>query len=156
MRKSMYLGYKGKIEAYIYIWFSRSTKLVYVGETNNVHGVVGRANQHIDHTTGTLYQRVYDKGYDLDKIDDFVLLSYPLPREKRYMSEETAYRISVEYLVQKNLIGNKINSMRKYTLISKVETGPYINLVCIQEIANNIVMDFLEAYNEEWILIIFN
>lgn len=39
--------------------------------------------------------------------------------------------------------------MRKYTLISKVETGPYINLVCIQEIANNIVMDFLEAYNEE-------
>ena len=145
----MYLGYKGKIEAYIYIWFSRSTKLVYVGETNNVHGVVGRANQHIDHTTGTLYQRVYDKGYDLDKIDDFVLLSYPLPREKRYMSEETAYRISVEYLVQKNLIGNKINSMRKYTLISKVETGPYINLVCIQEIANNIVVDFLEAYNEE-------
>lgn len=148
MRKSLYIGYKGRLEAYIYIWFSKSTKLVYVGETNNIHGVVGRANQHVGHSSGTLYHRVYDKGYDLDQIDDFILLSYPLPREKRYISEETAYRISVEYLVQKKLIENRINSQQSYTLVSNVEVGPYTDLISVQNIADDIVADFNEAYNE--------
>lgn len=148
MRKSLYIGYKGRLEAYIYIWFSKSTQLVYVGETNNIHGVVGRACQHVGHSTGTLYHRIYDKGYNLDQIDDFVLLSYPLPREKRYMSEETSYRISVEYLVQKKLIENRINSPHKYTLVSRVETGPHINLTCVQKIADDIALDFYEVYNE--------
>ena len=148
MRRSMYLGYKGRLEAYIYIWFSKSTKLVYVGETNNIHGVIGRANQHVGHSNGTLYHRVYDKGYDLDQIDDFVLLSYPLPREKRYISEETAYRISVEYLVQKKLIGNQINSPVKYTLVSNVEVGPHTGLASLQKIADDIVEDFSSAYIE--------
>lgn len=148
MRKSLYIGYKGRLEAYIYIWFSKSTKLVYVGETNNIHGVIGRANQHVGHSSGTLYHRVYDKGYDLDQIDDFILLSYPLPREKRYISEETAYRISVEYLVQKKLIENRINSQQSYTLVSNVEVGPYTDLRSVQNIADDIVADFNEVYNE--------
>lgn len=149
MRKSLYLGYKGRLEAYIYIWFSKSTKLVYVGETNNIHGVIGRAEQHVDHSAGTLYHRVYDEGYDLDLIDDFVLLTYPLPREKRFISEETGYRISVEYLVQKKLIANKIKSTDNYKLISYVDVGPYTNIASIQAIAESIAIDFNEAYNEE-------
>ena len=147
MRKSMYIGYKGRLEAYIYIWFSKSTQLVYVGETNNKHGVVGRANQHVDNS-GTLYNRVYDKGYDLYQIEDFVLLSYPLPREKRYLSEETSYRISVEYLVQKKLTENKIKSNTFYTLVSNVQVGPHIDLVSVQKIADEIAKDFHEVYNE--------
>ena len=147
MRKSMYIGYKGKLEAYIYIWFSKSTQLVYVGETNNRHGVVGRADQHVDRS-GTLYQRVYDKGYNLYQIEDFILLSYPLPREKKYLSEETSYRISVEYLVQKKLTENKINSNTSYTLVSKVQVGPHIDLVSVQKIADEIAKDFHEVYNE--------
>lgn len=149
MRKSLYLGYKGRLEAYIYIWFSKSTKLVYVGETKNIHGVIGRAEQHVGHSAGTLYHRVYDEGYDLDLIDDFVLLTYPLPREKRFISEETGYRISVEYLVQKKLIANKIKSTDNYKLISYVDVGPYTNIASIQAIAESIAIDFNEAYNEE-------
>ena len=147
MRKSMYIGYKGRLEAYIYIWFSKSTQLVYVGETNNRHGVVGRADQHVDRS-GTLYQRVYDKGYNLYQIEDFILLSYPLPREKKYLSEETSYRISVEYLVQKRLTENKIKSNTSYTLVSKVQVGPHIDLVSVQKIADEIAKDFHEVYNE--------
>lgn len=149
MRKSLYIGFKGRLEAYIYIWFSKSTSLVYVGETNNIHGVIGRANQHVGHSSGTLYHRVYDKGYDLDLINDFVLLSYPLPREKRYISEETGYRISVEYLVQKKLIENRIHSAQSYTLVSNVEVGPYTNLISLQGLADEIVADFNEVYNED-------
>ena len=148
MRKSMYLGYKGRLEAYIYIWFSKSTRLVYVGQTNNINGVVGRANQHVSYGTGTLYNRVYDKGYDLNNIDDFVLLSYPLPREKRYTSEETSFRISVEYLVQKKLIEKRINSNTTYELVSNVVVGPHVGLAVIESIADKIVEDFCEVYNE--------
>ena len=148
MRKSLHLGYKGRIEAYIYIWFSKSTQLVYVGETNNIHGVIGRANQHVGHNSGTLYCRVYDRGFDLDQIDDFILLSYPLPREKRYISEETSYRISIEYLVQKKLIEKRIKSPVKYKLISHVDVGPYTDLKSLQRIAEDIVEDFYAAYNE--------
>lgn len=151
MRKSLYIGYKGRLEAYIYIWFSKATRLVYVGETNNIHGVIGRANQHVGHSNGTLYHRVYDKGYDIDMIDDFVLLSYPLPRERKYMSEETSYRISVEYLVQKKLIERRIEFKKPYILVSNVEAGPHTSLSSVINIAEDIVQDFCETYEDTFI-----
>ena len=82
----------------ISLLFSKNNALVYVGETKNINGVIGRANQHISRDSGTLYSRLYDKGYDLDDIDDFILLSYPLPREKRFLSEETSYRMVIKRL----------------------------------------------------------
>lgn len=148
MRKSFYIGYKGRLEAYIYIWFTKSNRLVYVGETNNVNGVVGRAYQHVSSNTGTLYNCVYEEGYDLYEIEDFVLLSYPLPREKRYLSEETSYRISVEYLVQKGLIEKRINLSDPYKLISHVKPGLHTGKKSVQNIANKIIFDFLEVYEE--------
>ncbi len=149
MRRSLYIGYKGRLEAYIYIWFSKSARLVYVGETNNIHGVVGRADQHVGHSSGTLYHRVFDKGFDLDSIEDFVLLSYPLPREKKYTSEETSYRISVEYLVQKLLIERKKDFKPSFMLVSNVEAGPHTGLNSVRRLAEDIVVDFCEAYCDE-------
>lgn len=148
MRKSFYIGYKGKVEAYIYIWFTKSKGLVYVGETNNINGVIGRANQHVTSNIGTLYNCVYDEGYDLYEIEDFVLLSYPLPREKKYLSEETSYRISVEYLVQKGLIEKRIASSNPYRLISHVTPGPHTGKKSVQNIVNKIIFDFLEVYEK--------
>lgn len=148
MRKGFYIGFKGRLEAYIYIWFSKKEKLVYVGQTNNYQGVIGRALQHIEPETGTLYNRVEDYGYELTDIDDFVLLSYPLPREKVYLSSDTSYRISVEYLVQKGLIASRIKSKRPYKLISNVTPGQYINLRSIQNISKEIIEDFMEIYEE--------
>lgn len=148
MRKSFFIGYKGSVEAYIYIWFSKQFALVYVGETNNINGVVGRACQHVKSGTGTLYNRLYDKGYDINDIDDLMLLSYPLPREKRFLSEETSYRISVEYLVQRKLIEERLNCNKPYVIVSNVTPGPHTGLVKIQKIAEQIVADFVETYNQ--------
>lgn len=148
MRKSLYIGYKGRQEAYIYIWFSKENKVVYVGQTNNINGVVGRAVQHVTVGTGTLFNCLDEKGLDLYELNDLLLLSYPLPREKKFLSEETSYRISVEYLVQTNLY-----LMRQYTddpfqIISHVTTGPYIDLERIKNIAKKISDDFIELYKE--------
>lgn len=149
MRKSFYIGYKGELEAYIYIWFSKAYRIVYVGETNTVNGVVGRANQHVTQPNGTLYSRVYDEGLNLNEIDDFVLLSYPLPREKRFLSEDTGYRISIEYLVQKMLTRKRKNVSRPFKCISNVNPGPFVNVNKIIKIAESISNDFIEIYSEE-------
>lgn len=138
----------GFIESYIYIWFSKECALVYVGQTNNVYGVIGRGCQHVTQGSGTLYQRLYGKGYDLNEMNDLVLLSYPLPREQRFLSEETSYRISVEYLVQKGLIEKRILCSKPFNLISNVTPGPYCGLKGMENIASEIINDFLNIYNE--------
>lgn len=148
MKKGLYIGFNGKKEAYIYIWFSKKNGLVYVGETNNICGVLGRAIQHIQPETGTLYNRLYEKGYDLYDIDDFILLSYPLPHEKRFLSEETSYRISVEYLVQKILIERRKDVAEPYEFLSNITPGPFTDLAKMKHIAEGIVDDFLSIYEE--------
>lgn len=146
MKKGLYIGFKGNKEAYIYIWFSKKNRLVYVGETNNANGVLGRAIQHIQPGSGTLYTKLYEKGFDLNEIDDFLLLSYPLPRQKRFLSEETSYRISVEYLVQKILIERRNEVANPFILLSQVTPGAFTGLAKIQHIAEEIVDDFLSIY----------
>lgn len=156
MRNSMYIGYNGKKEAYIYIWFSKKYKLVYVGETNNKYGVLGRGIQHLknegeedsEEEKGTLYKRVYEKGYDIYEINDFMLLSYSLPREKRFLTKESSWRISVEFLVQHMLIEKRINVKQPYQLISSVQPGQFIDVKYANEIAESIVDDFLSIYTE--------
>lgn len=148
MNRGIYIGYKGTIEAYIYIWFSKATGFVYVGETKNIKGVIGRAVQHVTNETGTLYNRIYDKGYDINQIEDFILLSYPLPREKRFLSEETSYRISVEYLVQKKLIERRKDQDNPYKIVSNVTPGPFVDLAIIQKLSDEIVDDFIDIYEK--------
>ena len=148
MYKGLYIGFKGEKEAYIYIWFSKKYRLVYVGETNNIYGVLGRGMQHIQKGEGTLYNRVFDQGYNLYDIDDFILLSYPLPREKKFMTEETSYRISVEYLVQIKLIEQRINVKKPYSIISNVKPGEFTGLKRLDNIADNIANDFINLYKD--------
>ncbi len=149
MEKSFCLGYKGQIEAYIYIWFSKDNGLVYVGQTNSEYGVIGRANQHVQ-KGGTLYENCYKKGYELNEINDFILLSFPLPREKRFLSEDTGYRISVEFLVQHKLIELNNKAIKKYRFLSYVTPGPYTNLKKIKIIAEEIAEKFIKIYNEDF------
>lgn len=148
MKKCLYLGYKGNLEAYIYIWFSKMLHMVYVGETNNINGVIGRANQHVSRENGTLYNCFYNEGYDIAELNDLLLLSFPLPREKKFRSEETAYRISVEYLVQKTLLRLRSCCKNPYRVISQVTTGPFIEQKRLIDIANKISNDFFEIYEE--------
>lgn len=84
----------------------------------------------------------------MDDIDDFILLSYPLPREKRFLSEETSYRITVEYLVQKKLIECRKDCDIPYELISNVVPGPHTSFPKMNNLADEIVTDFIHIYNE--------
>lgn len=148
LRKCFYIGYKGHREAYIYIWFSKEYKVVYVGETNNVRGVIGRAYEHVSLKSGTLKKCLDEKGYDLYELNDLLLLSYSLPPENEFLSEETAYRISVEYLVQYYLQILRKDADEPYQLISHVTPGPFVDHERIKNIAKKISQDFVEVYRE--------
>ena len=90
--------------AYIYIWFSKKDKIVYVGMTNNRVGTLGRAAQHLD-LKGTLRQRFEEvRGYSINQSEDLILFTFSLPIKKEFITVEKSYREAVEYLVQKNFL----------------------------------------------------
>ena len=73
-----------------------------------------------------------------------------MPRKKEYRSEESSYRISVEFLVQKKLLIERIKVKNPYILISNVVVGEHINMNDIKKLAEDIVNDFIEVYESEF------
>ena len=131
--------------AYIYIFVSPSNKIAYIGQTNSSMGVVGRAHQHFL-SEGTFRGKIEEIGLTLDMLDDLMLLCYPLPDERRFISNESAYRLAVEYLVQVKL--HKIRHQFKpwFYIVSNVTYTSYADYVEIDNIAEEIVQDFFQLY----------
>jgi len=131
--------------AYIYIIVSPSNKIAYIGQTNSAMGVVGRTYQHFL-PEGTFRRKTEDLGISLSMLNDLVLLCYPLPDERRFISHESAYRLAVEYLVQYNLHIIRAKFSPCFTIISKVKYSPYADYVEINNLALSIVENFYQLY----------
>src|SRR5690554_1395085 len=103
IQTNVYNIHNGIGVAYIYIWVSKSYSILYVGMTNNSAGPIGRASGHFS-SRGTFRKRFNEeKGIGVEKVEDMILLSFPLPKKQLFISVESSYRESVEYLVQKEL-----------------------------------------------------
>lgn len=131
--------------AYIYIWVMKSCQAVYIGQTNCRYGVLGRAGQHVL-PQGTLRQRLEEWGYDLDRVDDSILLSFPLPREPRFLGVDSAYREAVEYHVQVKLQKERVKCFPPFCIISHVSCTYPIEYTSIEMIADQIVLQFIAVY----------
>ena len=141
------ISFKGD-RAYIYIWVSKKWDVLYVGQTNNANGTLGRALGHIKNE-GTLRNRFEERvGIELENVNDLLLLSFPLPKEKKYVSNESCFREAIEYLVQINLYFNQDKVRTPYNIISNVRSNNLVGKKYIEEIANNITSDFINIYNE--------
>ncbi|MEQ8924448.1 MAG: GIY-YIG nuclease family protein [Fulvivirga sp.] len=139
--------FNGFDQAYIYIWISKTHKVVYVGMTNGYTGTIGRANGHFNRT-GQLRKRFNQyRGYEVNEVDDMILLSFPLPKKKEYMSVERSYREAVEYLVQKELIQIRGILNPTFDVISWVRDSPRIGNAEVRKIATQIVSSFSLSYN---------
>ncbi|MFW6030809.1 MAG: hypothetical protein ACOCRO_11250 [Halanaerobiales bacterium] len=141
------ISFRGDI-AYIYVWFSKEWQALYVGQTNNINVTLGRALNHIGNQ-GTLRNRFEETiGIKLEKANDFILLSFPLPDEKKYVSNESCYREAIEYMVQKNLIfaKNKLNS--SYKIISNVRSNDLVGAKSLEIIAEKITTKFINIYKD--------
>ena len=126
----------GNNQAFIYIWLSKSEKLVYVGQTNDRFGTWGRSFGHIQ-PQGTLRMRCEQiLGIDIDFIEDLVLVSYLLPQTIEFTGEETSFRLAVEYLVQIGLQEKRKDLIPTFRIISNVSISDRVvsqNLCWLKE-----------------------
>ena len=77
-----------------------------------------------------------------------ILLSFPLPKKQLYISEESSYRESVEYLVQKELQLLRGSLNPSYDIVSWHERFPRrTSNTEVKKIAFEIVNKFKDIYN---------
>ena len=145
IRSSFHIGHAPHV-AYVYIWLSVRESVVYVGQTNDASGVIGRAAQHVSRG-GSLRKCLWDKGYELDEIDDFLLLSYPLPRGWRYTDTESSGREAVEYYVQVGIRYLQDELQEYLRIVSHVRSTDYLDQGEAKRLAQEIVADFKEVYD---------
>jgi hypothetical protein len=140
-------AFVGIEQAYIYLWYSRAFKIIYVGMTNNRVGTIGRASQHLNPNGGTLRKRFYQAfGQSIEEVDDLILLSFPLPRKREYFSEESSYREAVEYLVQRELLLRVDSFQPSYKVISWVRGSPRTTNSEVIGLASSIVEEFANSF----------
>ncbi len=133
--------------AYIYIWFTRDYKSIYVGQTNSECGTLGRAYAHVK-SHGTLRDRFYDtEGISIENVVDWHLASFCLPDKKKYTSVESSFRLAVEYLVQVKLNEVRSTTTPKFRIISNVTYTDYCSNKEVIRISDNIINEFLLAFN---------
>jgi hypothetical protein len=138
----------GRGRSYIYIWVSKHHSVVYVGMTNSKNGTLGRASQHTHHTTGTLRSRFsQNRGFNMDVVNDFKLLSFALPPKKKFTSIEKSYREAVEWLVQQALIGLAGTFTPTFDVVSYVHSSARrASNGEVKRLANDIVNNFTQVY----------
>jgi hypothetical protein len=138
--------FDGQSKAYIYLWVSKTHKVVYVGMTNGYTGTLGRAGAHVD-KNGTLRKRFEEyRGYQINAVSDFRLFSFLLPNNYQYISVEKSYREAIEYLVQKELILIRGDMNPNFDVISWVRESPRTNNSEVISIAKAIVSEFTSNY----------
>jgi len=132
--------------AFIYLWISKKWGVIYVGQTNSSKGSFGRAFDHIK-SNGTLRMRFEDQVcINLEKADDLILVSYPLPQKPEYVSVESSYREAVEYWVQIGLRNIRGKVKPRFDLISNVRAVERSSNLRTRRYADEIVKNFLEIY----------
>ena len=143
----IYNIHNGVDTSYIYIWISKLYSVVYIGMTNNSSGPIGRAQGHFN-SKGTFRKRfLQERGIGIERVQDMILLSFPLPKKMLYTTRESSYRESVEYLVMKNLqiIRGTLNP--SYDIVSWHDRTPRRTSNSeVIKIANQIVTQFESAY----------
>ncbi|HEX8600714.1 MAG TPA: hypothetical protein VF952_19630 [Chloroflexia bacterium] len=135
----------GNGQAYIYILYSRNQRALYVGQTSDQSGVVGRLCAHISQG-GTLRTRLYDHGVDLNDVDDLTVFAYRLPDDPRYTGIDRAYREGVEYLVQKGLRLDTGALRPALVIVSNVTYNEAATQVSIQNTAQLVLEAFKTSY----------
>ncbi len=116
--------------------------------TNSTSGTVGRSQGHFN-MRGTFRSRFLNsKGYDIGRVTDMILLSFPLPKKTKFTSVERSYREAVEHIVQRELQKVRGSVSPTFDVVSWVHSNcKRTNNAEVKRIAMNIVSDFINNYS---------
>lgn len=147
IQTNIYNIHNGIDTAYIYIWVSKLYSVLYIGMTNNSCGPLGRAQGHFN-STGTFRKRfLQERGIGIEHVKDMILLSFALPKKRQYITEESSYRESVEYLVMKDLQLSRGVLSPSYDIVSWHDRFPRRTTNSeVKRVAADIVNKFTVAY----------
>src|SRR5262245_57323264 len=87
---------------YLYIGFSRSEHVAYVGQTLDRRGVLGRWTDHLSggDEASSFRRRLAEVDESaFERLDDLTVVAWDLGDGTGFMSIETSHREAVEYLV---------------------------------------------------------
>jgi len=132
--------------AYVYVWITKERKSVYVGQTSGDGGVVGRAGAHVK-SNGTLRERFYEAyGEQIECAEDWYILTFPLPKKKKYTGPESSYRNAVEYLVQTGLNEVRGSYVPPFRVISNICYSDRCSEPDVRAIAKSILSAIEEVF----------
>lgn len=138
--------FDGTGKSYIYLWASKLERVVYVGQTNERLGTLGRGFAHLQ-IDGTLRCRCLTRvGVDVKDLNDLTLLSYLLPQTPEFLGVETSYRLAVEYLVQTKLLERRGTVNPVFRIVSNVLPTARTRNSDVIALLEEIVADFLVYY----------
>ena len=133
----------------LYIGFSKTLGVCYVGETISRSGILGRWCGHLGAAPGgdTFAQRLIDvEPGRLADIEDLTVLYWVLD-DRLFGAFEASCRKGVEYLVQRRLreiTGVELRPALRF--VANVQPNPTVGLDFVQTAAGLICDDFVEMY----------
>jgi len=139
-------SFNGNSFAFIYIIYTKEFNLIYIGQTNERCGTIGRLSSHLSQS-GTFrnhFERI--TGYPLEVVKDLKILSFNLGGTKQFTSTDTTYREGVEYLVQKFLHEFSAKLPTYYRVISFTRPNSTTSLKYIKKLAREIASNFENIY----------
>ncbi|HHG83947.1 MAG TPA: hypothetical protein ENJ82_04295 [Bacteroidetes bacterium] len=131
-------SFNGHGLSYIYLVLSRSFRILYVGQTNDRIGTIGRLRGHL--SVGGTFRKHFEEaiGEPLESVLDLELISFPLGRDPIFISEESAYREGVEFLVRKFLMQKLATRDTFFRFVGRVHPSSTSRLSHIISIAKSI------------------
>lgn len=130
---------------YVYVGFSCTEHIVYVGQTLDKRGFMGRWTDHLSRRErSSFFCRLaeYDENA-FDRITDLRILAWDLGDHPSFHTLETSHREGVEFLVQRDLRHKRLEPWLKP--IATVRYSPAINRDFVKEKAREISAE-LQAY----------
>ncbi len=133
------------IHAFVSVDALTLNKAIYIGQTRNRFGAIGRLTQHLsnDDTCNTFKQRVRAIFKVDDKLTDISFIACPFSPLKPFLSDSPDYREAVEALVQDKLIASIVQKNLKIGVVSRISYNPYTKERFIKDEADAISEDIL-------------
>lgn len=135
---------------YVYLIFSRIPNALYIGQTRNELGALGRLSQHLSQTESNTFLKRVAQRHSLENAtpSDIIFLAIDLPREKRFEGSSSEYREAIEGAVHliflKQLCAKGLNA----PLISNYRINGYSRELDIELLAADIVRFFFQGISK--------
>jgi len=129
-----------KSGGHIYLISCSRHKVLYVGQTNQKVGALGRLSQHVSETSSNTFIKRTKQIRRIDEINLGAVSFYAvrLPSERMFHSQARDYREAVEHIVQTNVRNYICREKTGYLLVSLTDANGYCRDEAVRAAADSV------------------